>query len=250
MLSANMAMAQNTRFTLTGGWSFPMGEFAQSDLASNQWGLATKGPWGGAGQGGMLGVQWCRPMSDYDHLSLLLSFDFIYNDMGSDIKTSLFETRKALESNFSEVKFTLPGYINLPLMAGLRYEWPTTNGRCFFVEAQAGADCLIVTDRGATLRDGQQPLVIQGQTLYDYIYTDHYTTTVAVAFHLGVGYRFAWRWQFDAGLWYLGSHQISGVEDYSVNTHPYPADLTDGKQNFLLEEINPIMITTRIGFKL
>ncbi len=248
--AALSATAQKTSFAVTGGWTLPIGNYAHSDIKNNLWGLVYKCPDGGAGQGAMLGVQWCKPIASMSCTSLLLSLDLIYSDHNSDIKTGMFEVRQVMETNFSEVNFTLPCYYNIPLMVGLRHEWPFAEGQAVFTEVQVGMDYCLVTDRGATLRGGTQPLPVGGQNLYDYVYTDHFGGSAAVAAHLGVGCLFAQRWQVDAGLWYLGSHQVYGYEEFGYNADQGSTTLWRGKQEFMLGEITPLMVTVRIGFRI
>lgn len=242
--------AQNTGFTFTGGWSFPIGNYAHSDLQRSQWGLANKCPDGGAGQGGLLGVQWSSAIGSMEGFSWMVSIDLIFSDLNSDIKTSTFEVRRVMESNFSEVSFTLPYYYNLPLMAGLRREWTLSNGQGIFVEAQVGLDYCIISDRSVSLRGGAEPLVIAGNRFYDYDYTDRFNNTLSAAFRLGVGYRFAERWQAEVALWYLGTHLISGTEEVAFKTDPSYTSMTEAKQDFMLSEIAPMLIAARIGFRL
>ena len=104
------ASAQKTHFAVTGGWTLPVGSYAHSDIKNNLWGLVYKCPDGGAGQGALLGVQWCKPIASMNGTSWLISLDRIYSDLNSDIKTGMFEVRQVMETNFSEVSFTLPYY--------------------------------------------------------------------------------------------------------------------------------------------
>ena len=108
--------------------SKPTGDFADDNLYGDDIGLAKMGF--GAG------LQIEKPMQN--NLSMIFDGMFIYNSFDAD------EIEDELEmESWDEYDLDVSAYKNIPLMGGLKYKMPNSNGMQFFGNFQLGLNILI-----------------------------------------------------------------------------------------------------------
>ncbi|MBR1835471.1 MAG: hypothetical protein IJ785_08230 [Bacteroidales bacterium] len=242
--------SQQNRWNVYAGWSLAVGDYAKSDLANNMWALSTGGNYGGAGQGGNVGFSCLIPTSDSSRMSFAVSADLILNGMNSEIRLNNITTLANLRQNFTTAKLKQPLYLHIPLLVGLHFEHPISTNFSFYLTAQAGLGVNIITNRSAELLNGAQPIDVGGTLMYDYTYTDHFSTTTSLAWRVAVGLVEKSHWIADLGLWGMGAMQIRGYEDFDYRPATETGYATRGSMQFSSDRINPLMFIARIGYRL
>lgn len=243
------ATAQKSSWTFFAGWNQALGDFAKADLATNDWAFVSPGSTkGGAGYGFDIGVSHQRPFGDNSKASLVLSADFIYTGAAYTIRNNTRMLVAEASNNFAKASVTNPHFASLPILGGLHYEFGLGGSYSLYLEAQAGFAYRWISNRGAEFVDGQQPISVGGEAVYDYIYTDHFHNSASLAFHFSVGLVEKGHWIADFGVWHMGSQKVEGYEDFSISS--IPGLLRHGSMPFSVGTIAPFHYTLRIGYRL
>ncbi|MCR5425012.1 MAG: hypothetical protein K6E93_09710 [Bacteroidales bacterium] len=242
--------AQNNNWTFFVGWNQAIGDFAKSDILSNDWALISyESTKGGAGYGFDLGVSYSHPLVG-SNASIVVSADFIYTDVNYDVRHKTNMSIIDVRSNFDKVNIISPKFINVPILAGARYEFEMSSKYSFYLEAQAGLAIRKITNRSASFIGGKEPISIGGVNMYDYVYTDHFYGSASLAFHISIGFVENAHWIADLGLWSMGSMPVEGYEEYEMNTTTTPGLRSYGSHSFTVGNIIPAFFTLKIGYRL
>lgn len=239
IISSNV-FAQIPGFSIHAGGVFPNGDFAEGDEKS--WALLEYNKLNsdaGAATGFNLGIKSQFAIPSVKGLNFLASVDFMYNGMNSDIKDVFDE----IESDAENFEYSLPKYMNIPIMLGLNYSYGLNDKIKLFGEFAAGINIRKITDLSyeGTFTDYYYD---EWGNYYSYTYDAEETLTYDIkttfAFQLGGGVLFADR--FSVGLHYyaLGEAKVQGDIKYDYG------DETE-KEKFKYKDINPSMLVLRIG---
>lgn len=239
IVSAN-TFAQIPGFSIHAGGGFPMGDFAEGDEKS--WALFD---WNklnsdaGAATGFNFGIKSQFAIPSVTGLNFLASLDFMYNGLNSDIKDVFDEIEDELE-NF---EYTLPKYLNIPIMLGLNYSYGLNDQVDLFGEFAAGINIRKITDLSyeGTFTDYYYD---EWGYLYPYEYdiegTYRYDIKTSFAFQLGAGVLFADRFSIGLHYYALGKAKVQGNIKYEED------DETE-KEKFKYKDVNPSMLVLRLG---
>lgn len=133
------SFAQNGLSVRAGG-NFPVGTFGQGDVTDIAVSpVDAKSKLGGAATGFNLGLKY--QLSVLGDISAFASADFFYNGLKSEIKDDL----KAMADLVNNDDYTVPAYINLPIMLGVNYTILDIIGTTLWAEAGAGANIRSIT---------------------------------------------------------------------------------------------------------
>lgn len=194
-------LASNVRaqgdFSIHVGPAIPVSDFASDDLDDAGAGLA--------GIGINLGAKYVHPVSTFG-LGLFVGADFCYNGLQNDVKDDF-------EEGFgSQTDITFSKYINIPLTAGLNYNFVEDENLALFLNAGIAVNFLKMTDM--VIEDDFDKLTMS---------TD---LANSIGFKIGAGVKFQNNIVISGNYFGLGEHDIDGTatlngEDGSI----------DGEQN-------------------
>ena len=135
-----------------------------------------------------------------------------------------------------------PIYINVPVLAGVSYSFPLSNGMKLFGEAGVGMNFSVITPLKYTAR-------------MDYLYRgtnykltieekSSYSSTFALAFRVGVGFAFTEKLSVSADYYYLGKKDIfATLQAQSTERGAQP-----NVQEMDLGTVTPMLLTVRLGY--
>lgn len=264
LLASLSVQAQNsTTWNVSVGGSFPIGDFTSFSYDPNtlvtNCGLMDIDANGGAASAGFnLGVEALFPMQD-DNLSFSLSADLNYNGINSDGKRYLNlvasyldnTLRNQVQSNWgtsvssSCVVDGTPSYLNIPLLAGMRYTMPMKNGMDFFAEGGIGMNLRLVTpikfiERMNFLYGGYyEEMTIDARYKY--------AMKGTLAFKLGVGVKFAEKLSLGAYYYYLGAGDVSGT---IIAKDANDSSIQPSEQSAQYGTVNPMMAVVKLCYYL
>jgi opacity protein-like surface antigen len=227
LCSASFMIAQ-TKSELQLGVTFPNGDFGDDDEDDS---LLEGGKSGGAATGFSLNYKLLSPFGNVESLHWTFSAGIFYNDLNGDWKDEL-------EEIFDDADdFTLPKYLNIPVMAGLQYEKTVTGTTALYGEAGLGINILKATSLSAEMRAGSNRGEIE-QT---------FDLSTGFAFKLGAG--FVFNDTFTVGLTYmnLGSHKLK--YKYKTSTTVNGQTDSDTEKGKLRKGLPVSMIGLSIGIR-
>lgn len=161
------------------GFSFPQGDFADDDYYDAIFDGA-----GYAGTGIMLGLKTYTPMR-MEGLSAMFNLSILYNPMHKDFKDEF-------EDDWDE-DATFPKYLNLPVMAGLNYQYPVMDQFTLFGEAGLGLNVLWITN--FSIKDDD----------YKSVYS--FTPSLKIGYTIGGGVVIQEKYTISLNYLGLGSHK-------------------------------------------
>lgn len=245
------------------GGTFPIGKFSSFSYDPNTMvttcGFLDENVNGGAASLGFnLGIEALVPLQNHK-LSFTISADFNYNGVNSDSKKYLNLAAEYLDNTFrsqvqrdggssinsSCVVERTPSYINIPILAGLRYTMPLNDGMDFFAECGIGANLRFIT-----------PIKLMERI--SYLYGGHYfkmsieeqfkySMKGSLAFRLGAGVKFTEKMSLSAYYYYLGAGDVSSTiiaQDPNDNTS------LPSEKNLQLGTINPMIAVVKLSYYL
>lgn len=169
--------AQTTR-ELQIGLAMPQGDFADDDEDD-----AIFDGSGVAATGFYLGYKLLTPLST-DGLFWTFNAGIMYNDLQSDFKDDL-------EDELDDVdEFSLPKYLNVPILAGLQYEKSLSDELKLYGEAGLGLNILKLTNLSASEDDYEMKMTFKPSAKLGYkigagiVLQDKYTISLN---YLGLG---------------------------------------------------------------
>lgn len=182
LVSCVFALNAQTKSELQIGLAMPQGDFADDDADD-----AIYDGSGVAGTGFYLGYKLLSPLKT-DGLFWTLNAGIMYNDLQSDFKDDL-------EAEFDDYDdYSLPKYINIPLLAGLQYEKPLSNGLKLYGEAGLGLNILKLTNMSASEDDYEMSMTFK--------------PSASLGFKIGAGIVLQDKYIIALNYMNLGSHKV------------------------------------------
>ena len=166
------------------GPSFPVLDFASNEVS--EYG-------GGAAVGLNIGLQYIYPLSE-SGLGLFGGIDFNYNGLKKDIKDDVKELYESLGIYSNDYKFFK--YINVPITAGLNYNYQADDKIGVFANAGLALNFLKITD---------MEIVVDGQTV-----TAEVDLANNIGFKIGGGILINQKISISIDYLGLGKHDIEG----------------------------------------
>lgn len=166
------------------GPSFPVLDFASNE--DSEYG-------GGAAVGLNIGLQYIYPLSE-SGLGLFGGIDFNYNGLKKDIKDDVKELYESLGIYSNDYKFFK--YINVPITAGLNYNYQADDKIGVFANAGLALNFLKITD---------MEIVVDGQTV-----TAEVDLANNIGFKIGGGILINQKISISIDYLGLGKHDIEG----------------------------------------
>ena len=223
-LGLNAYAQKEIRWSISIGGAFPIGDFASLNYNNNplvsDCVLFDEGEKGGAAGGLNLGYDVIIPLKS-EKLDFTIAFDFHFNGLNDNASLYLDEIGQYLVDNSVQLlinagasqarsecsKNSTPRYLNMPLLAGVRYTIPFSSSISFYADGGVGYNFRNISPLRLTLRN-------------DYVYngimynetmkmTNTYSTSGSIAFRLGAGLIVKNNISFSAYYYYLGSANVS-----------------------------------------
>lgn len=171
-----------TKSELQIGLAMPQGDFADDDEDD-----AIYDGSGVAGTGFYLGYKLLSPLKT-DGLYWTFNAGIMYNDLQSDFKDDL-------EDEIDDADdYSLPKYLNVPVLAGLQYEKSLSDGFKLYGEAGVGLNVLKLTNLSYSEDD--------------YEYTEKFKPSVKLGFKIGAGIVLQDKYTIALNYMGLGSHKV------------------------------------------
>jgi opacity protein-like surface antigen len=217
-VSCVFALNAQTKSELQIGLAMPQGDFADDDEDD-----AIYDGSGIAGTGFYLGYKLLTPLKT-DGLFWTLNAGIMYNDLQSDFKDDLEDEMDGSDD------YSLPKYINIPLLAGLQYEKSVSDGLKLYGEAGLGINILKITKISAS-----------GD---DYEYSETFKPSASLGFKIGAGIVLQDKYTISLNYLGLGSHKVK----YEY-TEEYDGDSESDDDKFEKAlSVNSLNITFGIRF--
>ena len=176
--SCVFSLNAQTKSELQIGLAMPQGDFADDDEDD----AITNGA-GVAGTGFYLGYKFLSPLKT-DGLYWTFNAGIMYNDLQSDFKDDLEDEMEDVDD------YSLPKYINVPILAGLQYEKSLSSGFKLYGEVGLGLNILKLTNLSASVDDSEMKMTFKPSASLGYkigagiILQDKYTISLN---YLGLG---------------------------------------------------------------
>ena len=177
-----------TKSELQIGLAVPQGDFADDDEDD-----AIFDGDGVAGTGFYLGYKLLSPLST-DGLYWTFNAGIMYNDLQSDFKDDLEDAVDDADD------YSLPKYLNIPILAGLQYEKTISDGLNLFGEAGVGLNILKITNRSYE------------EDVYEELMT--FKPSVGLGFKIGGGIVLQEKYTISLNYLGLGSHKVKYEYEY------------------------------------
>lgn len=250
MTAGICAMQAQTNFTLFLGGSMPTGEFAESDMDRGECVLFENEKGGGAGTGFNIGLQWNFNIQSVQGLSILFSIDGIMNPVNSDIKDSFEEVADDADDEGAEFNYTLPKYLNFPVMVGASYRYGLNQNISLYGEAAMGLAFRKITNLSfheeyelTRYDDNYNPYRVDVERDE----TFEYDFSTSFAYRFGAGFIINNKYNIGVSLWNLGASKVKGTirGEEKIN-----GERDTDKEKFKLKDVTPTMIMFRLGISL
>jgi hypothetical protein len=176
------------------GLAFPQGSFKYDD---NNWLDAGSGA---AAMGYTAGLKFLSPFK-LEGLSLSFEANAIYNDLQRNFKMDIEDSY----NNSSVDNYSLPKYLNIPLLFGVQYEKSLSDDIAFFGTGGLGANIFKITN------------FMREQSQYNFKETIQFNTAVTSTFKLGAGVILQQKYVIGIEYFRLGAHRIEYVERRTYN---------------------------------
>lgn len=243
ILGANYVEAQ-TKFSIHLGGSFPFGKYADYSLSSSSipdgndiiaWNIKTDKA--GATMGFDFGAKLRFNLPTIKGLGIIATADFIFNPSNKEIQDS-FEDYIILfcaQNSVSNYDFSVPKYINIPVMLGLNYEYTFANNVKIYGDAGVGVNIGMIS--GLEMNFSEQD--------FKFVYNIDYENQYSFAFQVGIGVLLSEQLSLGVHYYNLGSQKVKGDIKYRATWY---GGGESERGNFAFGRINPNMITLRLGY--
>jgi hypothetical protein len=177
-VSCVFALNAQTRNELQVGLAIPQGDFADDDEDD-----AIYNGSGVAGTGLYLGYKLLSPLKT-DGLFWTINAGIMYNDLQSDFKDDIDDEMDEMDD------YSLPKYLNVPILAGLQYEKSLSDGFKLYGEAGVGLNILKLTNMSTSADDYEMSMTFKPSVSFGYkigagiVLQDRYTVSLN---YLGLG---------------------------------------------------------------
>ena len=181
-VSCVLTLNAQTKSELQIGLAMPQGDFAdddEDDAIFDGSGVASPGLY--------LGYKLLSPLKT-DGLYWTFNAGIMYNDLQSDIKDDW-------EDNMDDMDdFSLPKYLNVPVLAGLQYEKSLSDGFKLYGEAGLGLNILKLTNYSASEDDYEMKMT--------------FNPSVKLGYKIGAGVVLQDKYTISLNYLGLGSHKV------------------------------------------
>ena len=171
-----------TKSELQIGLAMPQGDFADDDEDD-----AIFDGSGVASTGFYLGYKILSPLKT-DGLYWTFNAGIMYNDLQSDFKDDLEDEMDDADD------YSLPKYLNVPILAGLQYEKSLSDGLSLFGEAGVGLNILKLTNLSASEDDYEMKMTFK--------------PSVKLGYKIGAGIVLQDKYTISLNYLGLGSHKV------------------------------------------
>lgn len=278
VMSATMAQdAQPTsadnkkiEFSLHLGGAVPLGDFGDSRIRDEEpfvaWSTKESDK-GGAGFGANVGMKLKFNIPSVKGLGIIVTADLFWNGANADLKDLKEDLLDEMLEGFEyygdyfeeeeevyEAKIKLPNYLNIPIMAGLNYEYSLNNGISLWGEGAVGINIAKVTnlemyEEGHYYYSYYDPYYGSSGTIeYDYESRSglKYDIQTGLAFQLGIGVKFADKFSIGLHYYALGKVKLEG----ELYEEWYDSDEGEEfyEESFKLKSVSPSIFAIRLGF--
>ena len=186
--SCVFSLSAQTKSELQIGLAMPQGDFADDDEED----AITNGS-GVAGTGFYLGYKLLSPLKA-DGLYWTFNAGIMYNDLQSDFKDDLEDEMDDADD------FSLPKYLNVPILAGLQYEKSLSDGFKLYGEAGLGLNVLKLTNLSASEDDYEMKMTFK--------------PSVKLGYKIGAGIVLQDKYTLSLNYLGLGSHKVKYETKY------------------------------------
>lgn len=258
VFSMNAYAQNNMRWSLNVGSSFPLGNYANMDYdgtnLTSDWALFEEDTkCGGASTGINWGIEALIPLQD-ERFSITIIGDFHIAHLNATAKSYLAAVGQGLVNTIVQQTINAgasqaraectrtkePSYINLPIMAGVRYTIPFSNGMSCYADGGIGYNFKRISPLELKIKSDY----VYGGIMYNTTekLTLSYSTNNSFAFRLGGGLNFRNNISISAYYYYLGGADVS--------SHVRMEDSDGGvqTQTYHSGTITPMMFVLKIGY--
>lgn len=194
--SGVLTLNAQTKSELQIGLAMPQGDFADDDEDD-----AIYDGSGVAGTGFYLGYKLLSPLKT-DGLYWTFNAGIMYNDLQSDFKDDIDDEMDDADD------YSLPKYLNVPILVGLQYEKSISDGVNLYGEAGLGLNILKLTNLSYS-EDG-------------YEYSETFKPSVKLGYKIGAGIVLQDKYTISLNYLGLGSHKVKyecEEDDYGDREH-------------------------------
>lgn len=180
--SGVLTLNAQTKSELQIGLAMPQGDFADDDEDD-----AIYDGSGVAGTGFYLGYKLLSPLKT-DGLYWTFNAGIMYNDLQSDFKDDIDDEMDDADD------YSLPKYLNVPILVGLQYEKSISDGVNLYGEAGLGLNILKLTNLSYSEDD--------------YEYSETFKPSVKLGYKIGAGIVLQDKYTISLNYLGLGSHKV------------------------------------------
>lgn len=230
------------------GGNVAVGNFGKATvdgLQIKEWGVyfpeADKdSPLGGAGIGANASLFGAKRVRGIEELSIFVSADFFFSALNKTLRD--YKEQYEVENLNSHDKYehTFPVFLDIPLLAGCRYDF-FTNKRdlSFFGQAGIGADLHIITDY-------TQYWNMYKHSSEAYSYREEYRKKISFAATAGAGVVLFDHIQIGIHYHYLGSYRVISTSEEKTDA-PSGMSVTDNSAH-RRGLLSPHILSLRVGY--
>jgi len=216
--SCVFSLNAQTKSELQIGLAMPQGDFADDDEDD-----AIFDGSGVAATGFYLGYKLLSPLKT-DGLYWTFNAGIMYNDLQSDFKDDIEDEMDDADD------FSLPKYLNVPILAGLQYEKSSSDGFKLYGEAGLGLNVLKLTNLSASEDDSEMKMTFK--------------PSVKLGYKIGAGIVLQDKYTISLNYLGLGSHKVK--YEYEEEFYGYSASDDDKFEKAL--SVSSLNITFGIRF--
>ncbi len=232
--SMSISHAQSTFYI---GGAFPMSDFGD-DSPSTFFMFDTDEETSAAATGLTLGLKFEKPL-DAAGLSLFSSIDVMWNGLNGDIKDEL----EDLFDDYDKFELKSLNYINMPVMAGVKFEKGVADNMALFAEAGLGANFRFMTSLS---------IDYSGELYYSGYYFDYKATetwefdpAVKFAYQVGAGIKINDSYTIGISYFNLGKAKAEGEAKTDITIEGEHSNETN---DFEWSKLQTEILTIRLGF--
>lgn len=225
------------------GGNVAVGDFGKASvdgLQLQKWGLADDSPYGGAGIGANASVFGAKRVRGIEELSIFVSADFFFSALNKTLRD--YKEQYEVENLNARDKYehSFPVYLDIPLLAGCRYDFFTNKRELFFFgQVGIGADLHIISDY-------TQYWNMYKHSSEAYSYKEEYRKKISFAATAGAGVVLFEHIQVGIHYHYLGAFRVISTSEEKIDT-PSGSSQTNNRA-YSRGLLSPHLISLRVGY--
>lgn len=247
LLTALTPLQAQLYIGLQGGVALPQNWYANSRMSDNGW-MFTEGHQHmyGAGRGPQAALDLSLAMPFHPALELTLQAGGILTPVNRDIQDYYAIRWANRYQQCSQYQMRLPRTIHLPILAGIRYAYPTSRTTDLYAEALCGANMRYITDWTFNYSDADWPHT----QVYANTDVRRYQTAATFAFQLGTGFIIAKRVTLGVSYSVLGRAPLEWQRETIARFDAY-GQIVEHSQNTTTQyhSVNPTILTIHLGYR-